>query len=697
MSKPRKQKITHNKNEYTLDPSKKETTSGLYVSAGEISEDYDKVTWKELLEDYTKMRNGGAVESTTVSILKYPILRAGYTITHPVPEIVEYVEWAFNCLIDSFGVKKGFREFLNHLFLSLEYGCSFFEKIYQSGIYTPDNKITNIIRRLAPFKPETIWEFHYDETMQFSGIRHERRESNSLNSFVDIPVEKLFFYSHNAEYGDPRGRSELRPVRNLFKIKTEILMSTARAQQRGAGIPEIKLLKENPTAEEKATAGTIGRTIGNMKSGYVVTSKDVELKLHGLQIQGNPEQLLEFINREMFFNTLTEFMTSGIGQSGSRSATSEHKGSYEMKCGAVTLAVEEKINLLIEEIIDISCYAGVEEYPTFKFNALQQTDIVAASDALNKFYTSSILVKQPGDEQFIRSLFNMPDKELKDGIEIIPPIVKPVAPMFDAGKVKKFSGMNFKKVLSADEQLNFVLKNFDAKAPGEYYLKTQEESESIIKDVMKKFLAYIGKQVDAGAEVGIKYDVELINRLNKLYREGHDTGTAAVKQELEKLSAKELSTEAEEKVIKTASQSITRFAGRLMFNIKTVVEDVLETEWNKEKESATEFIIKKEFENGFKTDIRTLISKTGDGYLDGRGQALVDNKENIELYFYNSILDPNLCDECAVLTGSVVTLEEAQSAGLFTGKGRVNSGCLGGLAQCRCVLMPYKLKGDFTL
>jgi hypothetical protein len=92
-----------------------------------------------------------------------------------------------------------------------------------------------------------------------------------------------------------------------------------------------------------------------------------------------------------------------------------------------------------------------------------------------------------------------------------------------------------------------------------------------------------------------------------------------------------------------------------------------------------------------------LISKTGDGYLDGRGQALVDNKENIELYFYNSILDPNLCDECAVLTGSVVTLEEAQSAGLFTGKGRVNSGCLGGLAQCRCVLMPYKLKGDFTL
>jgi hypothetical protein len=449
--------------QYTIEPEVKETTSGLYVSAGEISVDYDKVDWKELLEDYTNMRNGGAVESTTVSILKHPILKAGYAIEHKDPLIVEYIEWCFSKLIDTFGCDNGIDEFLEHLFLALEMGTSFFEKVYKCGVYTPDGKITNIIQRLAPFKPETIWEFHYNEDMIFSGIRHERRENNTL-LFVDIPAEKLFFYAHNAEYGDPRGRSEFRPIRNFYKIKKDIILATARAQQRGAGIPEVHSTKTGLSDAEKNNLNSIGRSIGNMKSGYIITDANTEIKLHSLQIQGSPEATLEYLNREMFFNTLTEFMSSGIGSNGSRAATSEHKGSYELKVGAITHSVEKRLDTLLREMIDISCYSGIAEYPRFKFNRIDSLDVIAASNAIAKLYETTLLVKQEGDEDFIRGLFKLPEKKLINGVEVVNKIETPEQVTNNNGySVKDFSALSFNRKLSAEEHTDFLRKNFISK------------------------------------------------------------------------------------------------------------------------------------------------------------------------------------------------------------------------------------------
>lgn len=693
MDNIKKQTIEHGLETYEYDPLKKETTPGLFVTAGEISEDYDKVDWRELLEDYTNMRNGGAVESTTVSILKYPILRAGWTIEHDDSKVVEYVEWCLDQMVDSFGDNEGFQELLNHMLIALEFGCAFFEKVYQQGVYTNDGKITNIIKRCAPFKPETIFRFNYNEEMMFSGIEHERRAENSMTTFVKVPAEKLFFYSHNAEFGDPRGRSELRPIRNLYKIKKDILLATARSQQRGAGIPEIQALKSGLSPEEKANLNAIGRSIGNMKSGYVVTDENIKITLHSLQMQGSPEKTLEFIDRQMFFNTLTEFMTSGIGQSGSRSATEEHKGSYELKCGVVIMSIEKRINSLIREMCDISYLGKLKKYPVFKINALNQIDIVSVADSIATLYEKAILVKQEGDEEFIRGLFKMPEKTEQIKTPTLSLKAQTEKPrLWDKDKIK------LSLVLSSEDQLKFVKDNFATEATNKLYISTQEESERIILDVMRKYVNYIAKQKDSGEKVELKYDVELSNRLNKLYKKSFSEGVKQFYKEMELSQGKKLSTPLtvpEEKMIGT-SQSITRYAGRLLFNVKTVVEDQIEVDILP-GETAAEYTTRIDFLGGFKTDKRTLIQKTADGYLDGRSEALVDNKDKVELYYYNSVLDQSLCHNCAVLTGSVMTLDEAQSIGLVTGKGRINSNCLGGIWKCRCNLVPYQLKGDFTI
>lgn len=678
-----------------IDAPEQQTTSGLLVSAGEITDDFDKVSWMELLQDYTNMRNGGAVESTTVAILKYPILRTGYTINHDNELLVKYVQWCLDSLVDSFGKEGGFQELLNHLLLALDYGCSFFEKVYESGIRTPDGRITNRIKRLAPFKAETIFDFYYTDTLIFDGVKHIRRGPDGSQTYIDIPVSKLFFYAHNAEYGDPRGRSELRPARNLYKIKKDILIATARAQQRGAGIPEIKSKKTNLSEADKQKLHQVGRTVGNMKHGYVLTDDDVELKIHGLQIQGSPEAMLEFINREMFFNTLTEFMTSGLGQNGSRAATSEHKSSYELKCGVVTMAVEEKMNALLKEITDISYFGPQKSYPKFRFNAIQNLDIVSVTDSIGKLYEKSVLVKQEGDEEFIRGLFGMPKKVSGASTAVTSTVVANSdgdSELSIGHRCKKHNELSFAKVLSADEQVTFLNKTFDTKGTQDVYKSTQEKAERVLSEIVQRYLDYFVKTVSAGGTPEVKYDVELSNKLNSLYKASYSYGASSVNKEIAKASNTTLASKEPQQV---TSMSLRRFSGKLLFNIKTVVEDVVDTEWDESRESLAEFIARKDFANGFKTDRRTLINKTAEGYLDGRADTLSENKDKIELYYYNSILDEHLCDVCSQYTGAVMTFEEAEKMGLVIGRGRVNSGCEGGLNKCRCHLVVYKLKGDF--
>lgn len=673
---------------------KQTTTPGLWVSSGEISQDFDNVSWKELLKDYTDMRNGGAVESTTISVLKYPILRSGYVITHSNKEMEDYVYWTLDTMINSFRDRGGFQETLEHILLALEYGCSFFEKVYQRGDRTPEGKITNRIVRLAPFKPETIFEFLYDEDVFFSGIKHERRANSGGLEFIDIPISDLFFYAHNSEYGDPRGRSEFRPARNLYKIKKDILLATARAQQRGAGIPEIKSMKNGLTGDEKSRLEAIGRSLGNMKNGYIITDPDIEIKLHSLQIQGSPEATLEFINRELFFNTLTEFMTSGIGQSGSRAATGEHKSSYELKYGAITMAIEERINSLLREIIDISYFGPQVDYPRFQFNSLQTTDVGSVAESIGKLYERNILIKQTGDEEFIRGMFNMPEKiELQE--TVTPATDTEVESHTDEDKQMQacdHKKLFFREMVTGDDYKNFVASRFNAEEKESMYIDLQEKTRNIVEEVVSKYVAYAIKRTEAGQPIEVKYDVELFNRLNSLYQQGFSAGRKDVAHEIALASEKELAGEAD-KVLKI-SQTLKRHAGKLMFNVRVTVEDILEREFTPGKTDVAEVLMSKALEEGFKTEKRSLIEKVSDSYVEGRSDAIQDNKEKIELYMYNSILDKNLCDVCSEWTGAVMTLEEAEENGFVTGSGRVNPGCLGGIERCRCNLLVYKLKGD---
>lgn len=258
-------------------------------------------------------------------------------------------------------------------------------------------------------------------------------------------------------------------------------------------------------------------------------------------------------------------------------------------------------------------------------------------------------------------------------------------------KLNKFS-----LLLTQEEQLSFVQKTFDVNKVGAMYIKLQEETNNIMNSVISKYIAYICKKIKNKEEVDLKYTTELSNKLQSLYRTGFNTGVTDVDREIQLAKKKKLSEYTESTINPgpEASQSIKRFAGKLLYSVKVSVEEAIDKDWDKSSQSMDEFLATLNPEDMFKMDKSTLSTSVLDGYVEGRDQALVANEEKIELYYYNSIMDLHLCDVCASFTGAVMTLEEAQSVGLAPGRGRVNSHCLG-KNRCRCNLLVYQLKGEF--
>lgn len=655
------------------------TNAGMYISAGEIEHsDYDSKDWQKLQQDYYDMRNGDAVISKTLNMIINKLAQAEFRIEGRNKKVNEYVEWSLN------RINGGFTKMVRHLLLALPFGLSMAEKIVKKADKY-EKKLTNSLIKLNFFQNETIYKFFYDESAIFQGIEHEKRIPEKASEFIPIDKEDLHWFTFNEEYGDVRGNAILRPLRKAWDLKQKIMFAMGMSATRGAGIVKLET-KGQPSSSDKSTIEQIGRTLGQAKSTFVAYDIDkMEVKLEELKNQDQNKDYLEFLNREIFFGMMSEFSTSGIGQNGSRAATGEHKSTFEMALNYILQLLEKNIQELIDYIISISLFADIkeDEKPEFRFNSLTQIDLLEMSQIYRNMYETMLIAKQPEtDETFFRETFGLPEfkKPKKEQTQE----TQPQMPV----EAKKLSR----------ELTKYELEIFELDSANEAYLNTQDKTQKILDKYVKIVLNDIAEQYERKGKFFIKNkDQEmLISELTGVYQNIFNLGENDVEKELNKLEPKSKALALPRKDKKKVSNSIDRFVKRLFFNMKTVLEDSLDkvTEGTLKRVGGVKAYVLG-FETGFKTDKRTILSSVEDGYTDGRGRALDDNKENIELFFYSATLDKNLCDNCAPLDAQELTLEEVRENELRIGNGRVNPNCLGNRGQwCRCQLVPIKLKGE---
>jgi hypothetical protein len=340
---------------------------------------------------------------------------------------------------------------------------------------------------------------------------------------------------------------------------------------------------------------------------------------------------------------------------------------------------------LCDEMIEISHLGNIsyDEYPKFKFNSVNQIDLSQTAVNLTSLYEKQIVSKREGDEQYIRELFGLP--EIAE-VEVVNDVDDEVSA---------------DKLLSKSFQINKRHDNvFDVEKANNTFLESQEKIDIIIKKYYDQLLAEFATQAEADIEkaknnlrIPMILKEKFVEELEEEYNEIYKTGSSDVVAELLLLGVVSAVIGKDSPINKTKIKMVDKMASKLLNNTKTVVEKTIS--------KTNETIIKNaggvkeyftRFDDYLKNDKRDIRVEVQEGYQDGRGEVMKENKEKIIKYQYDATLDQNLCEECAPHDGKVYTIDEINELGFNIG-GAVNPECHGlrGGNQCRCQLLPFEV------
>jgi hypothetical protein len=673
------------------------STPGLGVYGGDITaSEYDDISRDTLIEDYIKMRNGDCIASTSIDILTLPILTGGHSFradkeNTKYKQAVEYIEHTFDSFLYSYD------DYKRHCLLYLPYGHILFEYVWITDEW--NGAITKRLAYMSPIQYETIHEYLYTENMHFKGIKHTKETLNGGIKFVDIYLDKLQLITNDQEFNDVRGRSILRPARMAWKYKQDILIGTSTAIRRGGMIPRFTVM-EGATDETSSISKckTMGRTIANTKEAYIIDAEN-QYKFNPVILQGQTQNMpmLQYLDRQMLFNTLSQFITTGIGENGSRAATEAHKSPYEMRSLAVLNDLQRAHQKMIDKILDEShLILAFDERPQIQLESLKQHDLTKVRENLAGLVQSKLIDITPELKVLINKMFGLPELTVKQ-IEQIEEEKKQIAEQIAQPKEEEEKEDKKEDALSLEYDLDtMVIKDsisdiFSLQSAIEHYEEMAKQTKDKLNALYAKALNDAIEQIESNGSFRLRFKREAQQAMGDFYDKGFNRGRRDFNKEVDKLKNNNKDLEIINLQVGRKKSSILRAIDRLW----TALEDGLNRIVAMPKQAISQVGGLREYatvklKDSYKKNKNAVIFTVENSYTDGRARASEENKDVIRLLEYTAILDKNVCINCAPLDGSQFTFKEGIDLGLNMLSGPLNPLCEGGDA-CRCQLVPLEV------
>ena len=622
----------------------------LNVKFGSIENEniLDSNDFLSILKEAQACYQNDILAKTTIDLLIAPLRDCSYKIESNNNLYSQKAKILIEKTLNEIAI--GYTTFVNHCLYSLIVGCQFFEIIWEASKIDLGDDVDGIYNRivdLLPLKIENIKEFLFDKKGNFAGIKLIDVYDNQEKI---IKRQDLFFVSHNSLFNDIRGQSELRAILLHSKLKQKILIASAKTVARGVGVP-VAYAKSSIDVRNIDSYKTLLKTISNSDSAYALVYQDDIDRIDFLSVQqNNAMPLLEFINRDIFFNTLTQFLTTGLGQNGARATAGELKSPYEIKLSAIQREIEaylqEFCNIIVKNSF-LGFYLKNEDYPRFKFLSLQQTDLQRFASVISTLVGAGLTLTEEEKESIkeIIGLKKSKNIELNRKKEL---------------RRNKYTEADLK--LGADE----VIQEIDQVA---------NEFNLFFADWLKDIITNLLLQKKAGFSVDWeKLKNKLVEKIKNIKENLQKQAIKTVQNEIKKMNKKIM----KYRLIKLVNDD--EIVNRLVLKI---VDLLKENENIKDFENLFEKIQKEVTKD--RNEITREIEKT---YIDQRGEIL-EKQENIVRFQYTSCQDSNVCESCDSLHGLYFTREEIKEAGLNF-ETPVNPNCLGLLGgnNCRCHWKP---------
>jgi SPP1 gp7 family putative phage head morphogenesis protein len=378
------------------------------------------------LREYDKMRRDDQVKAAMV-FKKLAVLKSGWTIDSPEEygddwEVAQFVRNQFEKLPGTLN------ESLRSIMTALDYGFSVSEKVYtdvEGGPFAGKLGLKAIKTR-APH--DIGFEVTAGGDILDMGITQNERT---------MPRAKFVVFSHEAEFGNPYGRSDLEAAYRAWFAKDNSYLWLMMGLERYGVDPIVATY--NSSAIGKPVQDKMMTILKRMQAATVAVfprgdkKEDIEFwqpQQSGPMVDAFAKVLAMFnqdIARALLMPGLLGFTADAAQGSLARSETHFEAFVLVIESLRRTLAEDVVQEQIIKQLVDLN-YGPQEDYPKFTFLPLTGEQRGTLLNEWAALVAQGIVTPTEADEAHIREIVSFPERN-PDDVTIVKPSPAPLAPL----------------------------------------------------------------------------------------------------------------------------------------------------------------------------------------------------------------------------------------------------------------------------
>jgi len=365
----------------------------------------NKLRWPDYIEVYEKMKRSDSQIKAMLLVLELPI-RSTKWFVEPADKstkaqtIADFV----NANLFNAKMEQHFDDFLRQACSMFAFGHSIFEIVYQV------NKKKEITwKKFAPRPVSTIYDFLYDEVGDLEKI--QQYKIDNAWEIVDIPKNKLLFFSHRMENGDVRGQSTLRAAYKHWSIKDFLYkIINVGIERNFVGTPTITL-PPNATDTDIERAEKIVKSLRSHSMGGATIPEGYILSMfEGKRPLNDIMPYIEHQDLMIVRSILAQFINLGSGNVGSFALSKDQSDLFLMMLEAEAKYIANTFNTqAIPQLVNYNF--NTDLYPKLCFKSFGGQEKLV--DTLKTIVDGGIVIPDKDLEKWMRDLLELPEKAEK--------------------------------------------------------------------------------------------------------------------------------------------------------------------------------------------------------------------------------------------------------------------------------------------
>lgn len=458
------------------------------VIDGDVVYPVDKLIGKKGYEIFTKMLTDDQVKPALL-LQKYSVAASGWDIKPASEETsdiekAEFIKFVFEQMKGS--IDSAILEILT----AKDYGFSVSEINWMISEVAP--YIDKIIIKNIKAKHPADFEFEVDE---FGNIL--QNGIIQISTGTNLDKDKFILYSHNAQFGDVYGISDLRAAYKPWFCKTTLLKAWSIYLERFATPTPVAKYTTRAKGDGKDDLRKILNNLQS-KTSIVIPKKLVD-ELSFLEVSGQGgdafQKAITYFDKAISRSMLLpdQMGLGGKENTGSNAKARTHLDVFYLSIQKIRKDVAGLIKeALIKPLIDMN-YGFTEKYPELTFNPIIAKDKHEIAKIWVEAATKGVVKLTLDDENAFRQMLDMPERKADKELADIAVKEDGKSPEREEDKKesdekeKKFSDNGFSRALNLyEEKENFTdIKNRLVKQENNFIRNVGEIIEKQKADLIK--------------------------------------------------------------------------------------------------------------------------------------------------------------------------------------------------------------------